>query len=578
MTVSSLIFLPRDILSFIANYFLVEEEQNKKIFPYSYDWRNFMNTSKHYFGQWKKESQLIVLSCPYVEGFYLSEEFQERILSTIENPRLQLDLIFNYLQYYSSNHLTIDLETIKNVRKISVEGTGGHYSVVPRVVNVDEVCLHHCPVEDLSYWSNAKAVEFIPDSTIWRNSFDLTPLENIEKGIFNFSRCVNYHLLANLQSLQLSYCDSISEVRCFQNISVLDLQGCSKITDVSSLGRARKLNLSHCKNISDVSALGNAHTLDLSYCDKVRDLSVLKWVYSLKFHGFKGHDLSGLENIVILDISDSRDVSDISMLQSVEDLTINGCSKVSNLNDLGKLKALELDWEIRITSEGSDIFQQLRKLDIDGDISDDTEIIATLNFWQDSQFLMSLNNLQELSISECHSLTAFPMITGLRSLEIVTCSSLKTIPAFPSLGYLKISECFSLDVLTILGDTDTDSDSLKYPLYTLTVSYCEALTKIQINRKVFKFRIDSCEDLKILELHHQVGHLKTDSVALEKIINQSWIVCLDLPFNEAKLVLNETTDELIFELEVEEPEENESSQSDADRDNFPDLGAEYDED
>jgi hypothetical protein len=576
MTVSSLIFLPRDILCFIANYFLVKEQQNKKVFPYCYDWRNFMNTSKHHFGQWKKESQLIVLSCPYVEGFYLSEEFQERILSTIENPRLQLDLIFKYLQYYSSNHLTIDLEMINNVRKICIEGTGGHYSVVPRVVNVDEVCLHHCSVENLSYWLNAKIVEFMPDSTVCRNSFDLSPLENIEKGIFNFSRCVNYHLLTNLQYLQLSYCDSISDVSCFHNIPILDLQGCSKIIDVTSLGRVTKLNLSHCKNISVVSALGNVHTLDLSYCDKVRDLSELKWVHSLIFQGFKGHDLSGLETIIILDISDSRDVSEISMLQSVEDLKISGCSKISNLNSLQKLKALELDWEVRITTDGSDIFQQLRKLDMDGDISNDTEIIATLNFWQDSQFLISLNNLQELSISECHSLIEFPVIPGLRSLELVACSALKTIPALSLLGYLKISECFSLDVLYILGVPD--SNSVKYPLYTLTVSYCEALMKIQINRKVFNLRIDSCEDLKTIELHQQVGHLKTDSVALEKIINQSRIVCLDLPFNEAKLVLNEVTDELIFEFEVEKREESETSQPNDDRENSHNEEASDDED
>jgi hypothetical protein len=80
-----------------------------------------MNTSKEIFGQWKKESQLVVLKFPQSEMFYNSQEFRERILHSIENPRLQLDLLFNCLTAGSIRVEIekIDLNRLNHIRKIS---------------------------------------------------------------------------------------------------------------------------------------------------------------------------------------------------------------------------------------------------------------------------------------------------------------------------------------------------------------------------------------------------------------------------------------------------------------------------
>jgi hypothetical protein len=49
MSAMSIVCIPQDLLYFVANYLLIREQQNKLIFKFSRDWRNFMNTSKQYF-------------------------------------------------------------------------------------------------------------------------------------------------------------------------------------------------------------------------------------------------------------------------------------------------------------------------------------------------------------------------------------------------------------------------------------------------------------------------------------------------------------------------------------------------
>jgi hypothetical protein len=111
-------------------------------------------------------------------------------------------------------------------------------------------------------------------------------------------------------------------VSCFRNIPCLACQDCSAIIDVSALGNAIELDLSECKNIQDVSALGRVHTLKLSFCEKITDPSALEWVHSLEFEEFQGTTLSGLKNIVNLDITNSPRFSDLTMLRTVPKLNI----------------------------------------------------------------------------------------------------------------------------------------------------------------------------------------------------------------------------------------------------------------
>jgi hypothetical protein len=82
--------LPEEILLFLANYLFPTEEQNKKVFSFSQDWRNLINTSKEYFGEWKKQSQVIILHWNYADRFLRSSVFRERILSTVSESHKQI--------------------------------------------------------------------------------------------------------------------------------------------------------------------------------------------------------------------------------------------------------------------------------------------------------------------------------------------------------------------------------------------------------------------------------------------------------------------------------------------------------
>jgi hypothetical protein len=569
MVASSLVLLPRDILSSVANYLLSTTNQNKRYFRLSHDWSSFLNTSLEHFQQWKRQSQIIVLSLPDAVTFYTSISFRERIFQLIENPRLQLDLMFScedQFFYPSHQYVKVDLKQFDNkVRKVHFDGIGEYQEIIPFPgLTADEIYLSDYSVSDMSYWSNIKNITFTCRNENFKKLiFDLSPLVNTEHGTFRFPRCVNYHCLANLKSLEIVDCDSITDVQCFQNIPVLTLRRCPGITDVSSLGKATKLNLSYCKNLIDVSALGNVHTLDLSFCDKVTDVSALSGVHTLKLNGFNGTDLSGLKSVKDLDICGAQFISNVSVLSSVEVLNIENCPNIVDISGLSSLKELILDdIERRRITTGTEIYRQLVTLNF-------SSIYDCLSNARLNDFLQSLGpGLRGLSLAFHGALVDLPFLSNLRSLHIFACGELRSLPVLPRLGHLTIAECRNFETLDIPGD-----DNCKYPLYELNLTQCENLKNIQIDRKISKCKLIECYELEMIEVNEPVGLLQTDSCCLIRIINRSKIVNLDLSqVQNVKTILKEDTDELWFEYEKEEDddgskeEEDEEDEEDGDGD------------
>jgi hypothetical protein len=478
---SDLVVSPRDILSFLANYFLEKDSQNNKIFQFTLDWSNFMNTNQEYFGDWKKESQIVGLSGYNAERFYSSVDFRERIYRIVDNPRLQIDLFFNYSEFYSGKKPEIDLKELNNVRTISIEKIMDSCKIVPcKIADNTVVSLRRCPFVDLSYWTSVKEFNFTPHISIRSKTFDLKPLGNIEKANLKIPHCVNYHLLSNLKSLTISGCKSIKDVSCFQNIPDLDLRKCSGITDVSSLSRVHSLCLAGCENITDVSALARVHKLDLSHCQQVTDLSKLEWVHTFAFDGFQGDDLTGLKNVVILRISDSPNVSDVTMLTTLRGLVMTGSYKIKNLTGLINLRELLLIGHSHITM-GREIFKKLTRLIV----YCASLPLKPMPFSYDSDFVFSLNDsLRHLKINHYVVPKEFPMLTNLHSLTVSSCEdSVDTfvVPFLPSLGYLKFQSC-SIDCIHVRGG-DSSIEHVKFPLYEMVIDQ-GLINKLQIDRKV----------------------------------------------------------------------------------------------
>jgi hypothetical protein len=278
----------------------------------------------------------------------------------------------------------VDLQLFDNVRKIHLNCSD---CVAPSTMDVDAISMVDCRIKGFSFCSNIKSVTICKWDKSFTGIFDCALFQNIEKGCFklNFvTPFTNHHLLCNLTSLDLSTCQSIVDVSCFQNIPQLTLNCCLGITDVSSLGRVHTLNLGGCRNIHDVSALGRVYTLDLSYCEKVTDLSALEWVYSLSFCEFRGTELSGLKHVVILDIFYASFVTDITMLHTLQVLNIVECPGISSLNGLPKLRELWISetGRLKITS-GKEVLPRVVKIHLVGIGSPCSQFLSALDHVHD---------------------------------------------------------------------------------------------------------------------------------------------------------------------------------------------------
>ncbi len=82
--------------------------------------------------------------------------------------------------------------------------------------------------------------------------------------------------LKNVYSNILIHCDcsysniTNDDLYYFIEIYSLDISWCNEITDVSMLGNLHTLIINNCYEITDVSMLGNLHTLDISSCQNIK--------------------------------------------------------------------------------------------------------------------------------------------------------------------------------------------------------------------------------------------------------------------------------------------------------------------
>jgi hypothetical protein len=111
---SCVVSVPRDLLFLVANYLLPKDQQNKLVFRYSHDWRNFINTNQEYFSEWKKQTQVIVLDSEYAVRFIRLPEFSDRIRQQMEDSMQQLELQIQRCELEEQ-----ELRSIPSVKRLS---------------------------------------------------------------------------------------------------------------------------------------------------------------------------------------------------------------------------------------------------------------------------------------------------------------------------------------------------------------------------------------------------------------------------------------------------------------------------
>jgi hypothetical protein len=496
--------LPQDVLSLLPNYLLPPERQNKKIFEFSWDWRNFMNSNKEYFGEWKRESQFIRLSGVTSKKF-LSSSFRNRVLQSVNNCSLQVAVRFHFDRVSKA-----DLSKLPVTQSFEIEGSSVNSFVLHPETSFQEVRLNIHQVKSVARFQDVRVLSIC---VFYHATVDLSCLVKVEELEMRGLNLTNYHLLQNLKKAYFGRCTfSDEDIRCFSNLTSLTLSSISTTMDISALNEVPILKLVYCRNLSGWSALGKSRELFIASSGSLSDASNLGNVEKLSLRDFTGN-ISPLQNVIILDLSRSSNLTDVSCLadSAVRDLNLLWCSKVSDITMLRKVKKLNISNCARIVDlSGLLSLTELvhlpyrYRIDIQSGFQTLSQLINLQmgNFQNEDCEMMfaealSKAPLKKLYLSEwTTSPTMIQLFYGLKylqSLELVSFHGSLTIPAIPTLGELKISKS-AISTLSI------QSSNQNYPIYYLEIMHCTEFTEIVVNRSIsfMKFCSEGVSEVVII--------------------------------------------------------------------------------
>jgi hypothetical protein len=537
--------LPHELFLSLSEYLL--ENGKKKFFQFNDDWRYFVNTSKEYLGELKRQTRYISLANNSTQ-FLRDPLFRQRILSLVDDPSLQISCDFlrnggvgkpydaSVLCNLNQIHINFDDEPLSlftNVEEVHLR-TGNREGYLP-----DFKCLAKVKKKlSITIWNADDEDDEVYGKDMSPN-YDLSCLSpTLESlSLTNANRVHNYHLFTNLRVVELCSCDSIKDVSCFRNAKTVKLSWCRYVTNVNSLSNVKELDLISCDGVTDVSALGRVEVMKIGGCKNLHDLSALSTVHTLRVSDFPKNLLSSLkQNTVLnvsyfrseltsiqflagnkllreLDFSGNENLRDISMLSTVEVLDITGCLSITSLTGLTALKELKMSGVEGIES-GFEVFQQLKKLRIGKVVHRNQTIqalekapfLSSLTLLYSNLPIDSLIQVEDLVLWDCQELTEFPAtLILLRSLKISGCYNLESFPAFlPFLQFLHISGTDKLALLKIFGEPNSP------PINEVEISYCSGLKEIQISRIITSLVIQRCWNLKEISGNELVRSLKEE--------------------------------------------------------------------
>jgi hypothetical protein len=172
--------------------------------------------------------------------------------------------------------------------------------------------------------------------------------------------------MKKLNSLNLSGCDSLSDITPLENLtqlSSLDLSVCCSLSSINSLKKMTKLNslnLYYCQSLFDIRSLENLtklKSLNISNCISLLDIRPLAGLNQLT-----SVDLSNCESVV--------DISPLANLEQINSLNLSGCSSVSHITIIENLKQISLINLNGCTSISNlspiQSLQKIEKIDIEG--------------------------------------------------------------------------------------------------------------------------------------------------------------------------------------------------------------------
>ncbi|XP_054780832.1 putative disease resistance protein RGA1 [Prosopis cineraria] len=255
----------------------------------------------------------------------------------------------------------------------------------------------------------------------------------------------------HLRYLDLSYCLSLislpKSISNLVNLQTLKLRGCSNmkfsIDIVTKLINLRRLDIENCEAFEDGMPIG--------LCKMTTLQSLSNFVVG---NDDKKRKKAKLNELQELNLRGTLVIKNLGLVKEVKEE-----SKDVNLKAKKNLMSLTLDWGHIIEVENGDTLQLLRNLRPHPNLKELN--VHDYSGERLSNWLLSLRNLVELTISGCRSCEYLPVLEGLISLKTLCISSMD------ALKYICYERCSS----SMAKDTTSFYPSLE----DLSVSFCKRL-------------------------------------------------------------------------------------------------------
>lgn len=181
----------------------------------------------------------------------------------------------------------VDVSPLKNAKTVVLDGGYDLKDLTP---------LQHVPeLEIISHLIRPTTLTKMKNNSITFIDCSFKDLKNTDVfsnfkhlRIFNNITIVNLinkrkiEGLLSLQSLELQFCEKLTNVDGLGDIPTIKLISCHNLIDISGLGRNHHVLLRSCSALKDVKSLATVPIVTIVECDKVRDYKYLANVPRLK--------------------------------------------------------------------------------------------------------------------------------------------------------------------------------------------------------------------------------------------------------------------------------------------------------
>lgn len=493
-----LVHLPVEIFRFIQSYI-------NKI-----DHFYFLNSSKEYFHQLKRESLYFSLNIHYSNEYMNNPIFRDLLLSKIENGWKQISLSRNttidnfppdlpvhriiFGGFWNQQELITDFHHIEIVKGVTYTGAS-----IPLIPQIKELTLMRCgALVDVSNLSHLSKLELIVATELP----DITPLKNIPHLTLSNCRKIEDYSMFNgskQRFLRISDSSLLTNVKSFTGIRQLILHSCYQLEDISPLKGIYSLTISSCSRVKDISGLGNHHRLAIENCSyALRGYDSLYHIPHIRLNACNISDMKVLQYATSVSLLQCSEITDVTPLKDLKFLVIDFCYRIMDITSLSNIPDLTLVYQEEIPPLNHLKNQKLFLEYYNKAFIYPIPVKDNLHYYQ------YLKNMKELIISYCDDIIQLLQegyIEYFQHLSLLTIGNsqvLKHVNGLGDLPNLRILSCPNLSDINGLGGKN----------HYVELDSCEKIEDVSSLSRVPMVYIRYCKNIKDYDCLAKVERLK----------------------------------------------------------------------